>query len=188
MPQCTLPATPASLFETRKQTPTHLFVLSSLQAAHRAHSPPPLKTRRKKVCSQHPSSESPPAHAISCATATLGMRPGQYFTFSGCRFGSCPLIPSRKRGKTDCQSCLRHKEGCVHFMIPGGRDLASSVSLCYCHTPHCTQQSNPVFSRQGNRLQDTAPAQTGKGSNKLHVCIPDTSFMKIKGQTDTLGI
>lgn len=111
------------------------------------------------------------------------------FAFSGCRFGRCPLFPDRKRGKTNCQSnwsCLGHKESCVHLMIPRGRDLASSVSQGYCHTPHCTQQSGSSLlhaRKEPAGHSSTAPTQVGKGSNKLHVCIPDMRFMEIYRHT-----
>lgn len=135
----------------------------------------------------------PPVHAIPCATAMLGMRPGsQCFAPAGCRFGRCPLFPSRKRGKTDWQSnwsCLRHKASYVNFVISRGRDLASSLSQGYCHTPHCTQQSGsslPHTRKQAAGHSSTLPRT--EGSNKLHVCIPHMRFMEIKGPTDTLSI
>lgn len=92
-----------SLFETRKQTPTHLFILSLLPAGHRALSPPPLKTQRKKVCSPHPSTESAscPRH-LMCYWHVGDEARLECFAFSGCRFGRCPLFPSKGR-KTDCQ-------------------------------------------------------------------------------------
>lgn len=76
-------------------------------------------------------------------------------------------------------SCLRHEEPVCVSHCPGAEILpAVPLSAILSHQTDCTQSSqDPVFSSTPrNRLQDTAPAQMGRGSNKLQVCIPEVVF------------
>lgn len=136
-----LPSQLHQLMFCDKKADTHTFFHTEFVTSWTQN----LTTSKEWVCPL-----SMPSHVpLSCWGWAQAL---QCFAFSGCRFGICPLFPSRKRGKTDCQSnwsCLRHKGNCVHFMIPGGRDLASSASQGYCHTHHTAHSSgHPLFSTQ----------------------------------------